>query len=227
LGVLIGLVGHWGLPSAPLAATRANPTDELGSIVSPSPVPRPEPSPDRAGKVGDRPRTGNPLWAIPLSSLSATRERPIFSPSRRPPAPPPAAPVVVAAPPPPPAPVEPAHPSLSLIGTIVGDADHIGIFLDQATRNVIRLKVRQEHGGWVLVAVQERQVTFERGARLSTLTLPTRGGTQTPANQAEKPGERGDIPAAAAPTPVPAAAAARFDDDGRLIGTAPTPFLKP
>ena len=31
----------------------------------------------------------NPIAAIPLSSLSATRERPVFSPTRRPPAPPP------------------------------------------------------------------------------------------------------------------------------------------
>ena len=30
---------------------------------------------------------GNPLWSIPLSALSATRERPIFSASRRPPQP--------------------------------------------------------------------------------------------------------------------------------------------
>lgn len=37
----------------------------------------------------------NPLWAIPLKQLSNTRERPIFSPSRRPPAP------AVAGPPPP------------------------------------------------------------------------------------------------------------------------------
>src|SRR5262249_53698680 len=46
---------------------------------------------------------GNPLWAIPLRSLSATRERPIFLPSRRPPAP-----RVVASPAP--APVQPSPP---------------------------------------------------------------------------------------------------------------------
>lgn len=34
------------------------------------------------------PPTGNPLWAVPLKSLSVTRERPLFSPSRRAPAPP-------------------------------------------------------------------------------------------------------------------------------------------
>jgi hypothetical protein len=194
LSVLLGLViGHEGFPSA-LAAASSKPTDELGSMVRSTVEPRPEPPRDRPGNVQDRPRSGNPLWAIPLSSLSATRERPIFSPSRRPPTPTPAPPVFVAAPPPPPSPVEPGHPSLTLIGTIVGDADQIGIFLDQATHGVIRLKIRQEHGGWILVAVQERQVTFEKGTRVSTLTLPTRG-SEIPANQAEKPAERGETPA--------------------------------
>src|SRR5262245_28391744 len=36
---------------------------------------------------GAREPRGNPLWAIPLELLSASRERPIFLPSRRPPAP--------------------------------------------------------------------------------------------------------------------------------------------
>src|SRR5690349_1383979 len=29
--------------------------------------------------------SGNPLWAVPLSALTATQERPVFSVSRRPP----------------------------------------------------------------------------------------------------------------------------------------------
>ena len=82
---------------------------------------------------------GNPLWAIPLKALSVTRERPVFSPSRRPPPP-----VVVAvpyvAPPPPPKPVEPERPPLSLVGTITGKDGSLGIFLDQATNSVVRLK---------------------------------------------------------------------------------------
>src|SRR5215472_1432828 len=40
-------------------------------------------------------KTANPLWAIPLATLTTTRDRPIFSPSRRPPPP-----AVAAAPPP-------------------------------------------------------------------------------------------------------------------------------
>src|SRR5262245_1587560 len=65
----------------------------------------------------------NPLWAVTLTSLSVTRERPIFSPSRRPPQPPAIAAPPPAKPPPPPPPAkaaEPERPSLTLVGTIAG-----------------------------------------------------------------------------------------------------------
>src|SRR5215510_16368096 len=69
-------------------------------------------------KLDDRAR-GNPLWAIPLNTLTATRARPIFSSSRRPPPP-----AIVAAPyvppPPPPASREPERPPLALVGTVAG-----------------------------------------------------------------------------------------------------------
>ena len=67
---------------------------------------------------GARSRAGNPLWTVPLSALPATRDRPLFSVSRRP--------LFVTAPivaPPPkqealaPPPLE--RPLLTLIGTIV------------------------------------------------------------------------------------------------------------
>src|SRR5262245_13797637 len=43
---------------------------------------------ERPGRAAARVREprGNPLWAIPMSSLPVTRERPLFLPSRRPPA---------------------------------------------------------------------------------------------------------------------------------------------
>src|SRR5271156_5599898 len=63
--------------------------------------------------------SANPLWAIPLAILSNTRERPIFSSSRRPP--PPAAVSVPANAPPAPKPAPVEHPKLSLVGTIIGD----------------------------------------------------------------------------------------------------------
>ena len=73
----------------------------------------------RAPDPSAKPRAGNPLWTVPLNTLSATRDRPLFSASRRPPVV--ALPIVappqkheVLAPPP------PERPSLRLIGTIVG-----------------------------------------------------------------------------------------------------------
>jgi hypothetical protein len=56
----------------------------------------------------------NPLAAQPLEAMSATRDRPLFSPTRRPPPPPPQ---IVAAPPPPPPPPEP--PSVLLVGVVM------------------------------------------------------------------------------------------------------------
>jgi general secretion pathway protein N len=123
---------------------------------------------------------GNPLWAVPLSTLSATRERPLFSPSRRPPPPPvvaaPRAPIVA---PPPPKAAEPDHPLLTVVGTIVGESEGIGIFLDQATNNVIRLKVGQDYTGWILRAVEGRAASFEKDRRTATLVLPAPGEPQS------------------------------------------------
>ncbi len=117
---------------------------------------------------------GNPLWALPLTQLSITRERPIFSPSRRPPPPPPTyvAPVAVRQPVKPP---EPEHPAVSLIGTVIGTDVQIGIFLEQATQNVIRLRLGEEHQGWVLRLVKAGEVTLVKGVE-QTLVLATAAG---------------------------------------------------
>jgi hypothetical protein len=118
---------------------------------------------------------GNPLWALPLKQLSTTRERPIFSPSRRPP--PPATPTYVA----PVAvrqqvkPAEPERPAITLLGTIVGSADRIGVFLEPATRNVVRLRIGEDHQGWVLRSVQARDVTLVKDREETVLELPPPG----------------------------------------------------
>jgi general secretion pathway protein N len=129
---------------------------------------------------GARELHGNPLWAIPLSSLTATRERPIFVPSRRPPAP------VVAGPPPvqrvrppPPPPPEPERPRLALVGAVVGESESIAIFIDERTRDVLRLRTGENHLGWTLRSVRSREATLEKDRETMLLALPA--PSETPA----------------------------------------------
>jgi len=138
---------------------------------------------NRAMAAPERGQIGNPLWAIPLGSLSKTRDRPLFTPSRRPPAPavvvapPVVQPKVVAHP------AAPEHPNLKLIGTVVGENEGIGVFLDQATNIYVRIKTGEGHAGWILRSVKAREVTLEKGSQSETLRLPAArdAGTHMPA----------------------------------------------
>lgn len=125
-------------------------------------------------------RRGNPLWEIPVKTLIATRDRPIFSPSRRP-----LPPVALAAPYiPPRLPAKPASPQLALLGTVLGAAeetgavnaaDGLGVFLDQASNTVVRLKTGDYHSGWFLRSVQGREATLQNDRDTVVLALPARG----------------------------------------------------
>jgi general secretion pathway protein N len=143
--------------------------------VSPGAEQRPVPAP-----AGHHP-AGNPLWAIPLKVLSATRERPIFSPSRRPPpmiASPLAVPASVTAS----KPTEPQRPQLLLVGTVVGEKEAIAVFVDETTKNPIRLRTGEGHQGWVLQSVHGREATFEKDQQTATLSLPQPGSDKSPAS---------------------------------------------
>lgn len=113
---------------------------------------------------------GNPLWAVPLEALADTRARPIFSPSRRPPAPP----IVASAPPPTPKPLPPKEPDrlkLTLLGTVIGTSESIGVFLDETSKEVIRIRTGASHDGWTLSSVQRRAASFEKNPQQTTLML--------------------------------------------------------
>jgi len=121
--------------------------------------------------------SGNPLWAIPLKSLSATRERPIFLPSRRAPAPAVAAAYVEppkTAPPPP----EPDRPALRLVGVVTGTADGFAVFISDTTRDIIRLKTGEGHEGWILRSVKAREAVLEKNRRSAVIELPQPAGSQ-------------------------------------------------
>jgi general secretion pathway protein N len=118
--------------------------------------------------------SANPLWGVPLNQLSGTRDRPIFSPSRRPPPAAVAAEPVLVKPPPRKKEIEP--PQLSLVGTIASGDEGFGIFLDQSTKAALRLKVGEDYQGWKLRAIRGREVTMEKDEHAAVLTLPQPGG---------------------------------------------------
>lgn len=121
-----------------------------------------------------RPLGANPLWAIPLANLSNTRERPIFSPSRRPPVV--QTPIAVAVPlAPPPSPPHVERPPLTLVGTVAGDSESFGIFVDSESSTALRLKLGEDYQGWRLRVVQGRDVSLERDQQTVVLSLPEPG----------------------------------------------------
>jgi hypothetical protein len=145
------------------------------------------PAPAR-GSLPDAERAGNPLWAIPLNLLTNTRERPIFSPSRRPP--PPVVvnrPFVPPPPPPPPPPAPPEHPSLALLGTIAGEGEGLALFMETTSQNVVRLRTGEAHEGWVLRSVHGREAKLEKNNRTETVTLPSPGGDEAGGETPEAP----------------------------------------
>jgi hypothetical protein len=127
--------------------------------------------------AAERTLSANPLWEMPLKQFSVTRERPIFLPSRRPPAPA-ASTVTVAKVVAPPKPKEPEQPQLSLVGTISGDDTRFGIFVDQATKNVLRLKVGEDFQGWQLRSIQAREASFQKNQLTFIVSLPQPGLSQ-------------------------------------------------
>ena len=130
----------------------------------------------RASDAGPRSRAGNPLWTVPLSALPATRDRPLFSASRRPPIV--AAPIVA----PPPkqeavAPPPPERPLLTLIGTIVSPEASIAMLQGHNTEAISRLRVGQENDGWRVQGIGLRAIVVEKGAQSIELNLPRPDGT--------------------------------------------------
>jgi general secretion pathway protein N len=132
----------------------------IASSSVPTTADLPRNNPKLQGSVGQ----GNPLWAIPLTSLTATRDRPIFSPTRRP------TPVVVKS-----DPIQSPlaeRPLLALVGAIAGKDEGIAIFQDEITKGIIRLKTGESHSGWTLQLVKAREATLQKEHKTAILVLP-------------------------------------------------------
>lgn len=122
--------------------------------------------------------SGNPLWSIPLSRLSATRDRPIFSASRRPL--PQAVAGPVAEPVTPQAPVSLPEPlKLKLIGAVVGESDAIAVFVDRASNGIVRMRRGDTYAGWQLGSIVGREATLTNGDRTETVVMVRETSTAT------------------------------------------------
>jgi hypothetical protein len=176
---LLALSAQGGISSTPSSsdALDTDLTDDVRSAGSPvvtpaEPVTTVRVVPPPAAPA--RTPSANPLWGIPLTQLSGTRDRPIFSPSRRPP------PAAIAAEPAaarsPPRKKELEPPRLALVGTISSGDEGFGIFIDQSTKAALRLKVGEDFQGWKLLAIRGREVTMGKDERSAVLTLPPPGG---------------------------------------------------
>lgn len=119
-------------------------------------------------------RSGNPLWTVPLTALTATRDRPLFSASRRPPV------VALPAAPPPKqealAPPPPERPLLTLIGTIVSRGASLAMLQGSNAEAISRLRLGQENDGWRVRGIGLRSIVVEKGEQSVELALPRPNG---------------------------------------------------
>jgi hypothetical protein len=117
----------------------------------------------------------NPLASRPLAVLSATRDRPLFAPSRRPP-PPSSAPVVrpVEATPVPP-------PGVVLLGIVTQADGARAMVRTEASDKVVRARLGDEIGGWKVTQIEPRRLTLSNDDRSVSFSLFDRMGAKSAA----------------------------------------------
>jgi hypothetical protein len=136
-------------------------------------------APDAPAEQGAAPPS--PLAGEPLDRLSATRERPLFSPTRRPPPPPP--PVVQRAEPPPP---PPPPPTVALFGVVMDGDEARAIVRTGPAADMRRVRVGDDIGGWKVAEIDGRRLVLVLDDRVATFTMfagnagAPRGGPETP-----------------------------------------------
>jgi hypothetical protein len=112
----------------------------------------------------------NPLAAIQLDSLAATREQPLFSRDRKVYRPMQAAPAPKVVLPPP-------VPNLSLIGVVLSNSSPLVILIDQTLKTQVRMREGETYNGWTLKRVEPLQAIIQNGATEFRLLLPTAKGS--------------------------------------------------
>jgi hypothetical protein len=119
-----------------------------------------------SAQSGDSGILANPLQAQSLDHLSATRDRPLFSPSRRP-VPPPPPPVVHAPEPVPP----PPPPNVTVVGIVLDGEGARAIVRTGMGKKFERVQIGDDIGGWKVSQIEGRKLVLSLGERLATFTL--------------------------------------------------------
>jgi len=139
----------------------------------------------------------------------ALRERPLFSPDRRPPAPPPVEAAPPAAEPPPPEPVAVAEaPDWELIGVVRSQRVNSALFRASGEPASFSLRQGESRDGWTLAEVNRFEVSLENGGGRARLRFPERSGGAgaLPAGgmpSMPPPRDAVRMPSSAAPPPPP------------------------
>jgi len=108
----------------------------------------------------------NPVAGFSLGHLSATLERPLFAPTRRPPPPP----VLAVVRPPDPKPPSPP-PSVALFG-IITDAEQASAVLRVGPADkIMRVHIGDEVEGWKVTQIDWRKLVLSQNNRSATFTL--------------------------------------------------------
>src|SRR5262249_9385533 len=142
----------------------------MSCMVSGAPRALAQPSDQATGTLS------NPLEAQPLDRLSATRERPLFSPTRRPTPPPPPPPPAQAAP----VAVVPQPPNVQLFGIVMDDEGARAI-VSSGTTKVDRVQIGDDIAGWKVAQIEGRRLVLSLDGRFATFTLFSNdNGQQTP-----------------------------------------------
>jgi hypothetical protein len=105
----------------------------------------------------------NPLAAHSLNEFTATRDRPLFTPSRRPSA----LPTAVRAPPPAP------PPNLTLFGILIGTDGPSAVVRGAPSEKVLHVRVGDQVDGWKIARIGERQIVLSRDDRSAIFKMFT------------------------------------------------------
>src|SRR5260370_15835321 len=199
------------------------PAPLVAADASPQSPPSPPPLGVRASKAGETPALPaeageggaalpSPLAAQPLDRLSATRERPLFSPTRRPPPPPPLVAIAPEPPPPPPPP-----PDVALFGIVMDGDEARAVVRAGPAAKIMNVRVGDDIGGWKVAQIEGRQLVLSLDDRIATFMMFTGNS----ANGAPRTGP--EAPAATPQSPSQTQPQNQPQPQNQLRQNAPTP----